>query len=213
MADELIREVDIKHYFPKVVAPSLEFRELAKIEDAEFALVWPKARKWFVNTYVNLLDVEGAERWESMLGITPADTDTLSQRRDAILAKINTTLPYTERSFQNMLDATYGEGQVTEQLNINDYELWLDLAATAMSQNASARRLARMIAPANLGIKVSNTKSVTHKLYIGGFIQMVHRTTINAGKDPHLTGDYSLRHYAAGVIHTYKHITIGGVGG
>lgn len=152
MADELIRNVDIKHYFPNVIAPSLEFQELAKTEDIEFSKIWPQARKWFVNTYVHLLDVDGAKRWESMLGLRPDDTDTLEQRKSAILAKINHSLPYTERKFQLMLDQQFGEGLVTSKVDYNAYKLNLEIYDDAGINERNVYKYARIIVPANLGI-------------------------------------------------------------
>lgn len=151
MADELTRDVDVAHYFPKVVAPSLEFQELAKTENLEFARIWPQAKKWFVNTYVELLDVDGAKRWESMLGIRPGDTDTLTQRKNKILAKINHSLPYTERKFQLMLDQRYGENVVTLSCDYNNYKLNLEMYDDAGVNDGQVYKYARSIIPANLG--------------------------------------------------------------
>lgn len=155
MADELTRDVDIAHYFPRVVAPSLEFQELAKTENIEFARIWPQAKKWFVNTYVELLDVDGAKRWESMLDIRPGDTDTLTQRKNKILAKINHSLPYTERKFQQMLDQRYGEGVVTLKCDYDNYKLNLEMYDDAGINEGQVYKYARSIIPANLGAIVN----------------------------------------------------------
>lgn len=204
------REVRIERYFPDVLANAKEFKALAGAINPELKLNWQALIKQMANTFVYDLDKDGAARWEDMLNLHPLRTDTLDARKKRILTKINSTLPYTFRSFQNMLDGIYGKGQVTERLNADEYELWLDLAATAMGKNAAVRRLARVIAPANLTINISNTKSVQQILYCGGIVRITHKTTIKAIKDPEISGKYPIGQYQAGLVYTYKHITIGG---
>lgn len=204
------RDVRVERYFPDVLANAKEFMAMGAAVDPELKLNWKALIKQMLNTFVYDLDVDGAARWEKMLNLRPLASDTLDIRKKRILTKINATLPYTFRSFQNMLDGVFGAGQVTENINADQYELWLDLAATAMRNNQEVRRLARVIVPANLSINVSNTKSVEMKLYWGGLIGMTHITTIEAPKDPHLTGDYPITGYPAGIVYTFKHITIGG---
>lgn len=204
------RDVRIERYFPDVLAKAKEFISLGAAVDPELMLNWKALIKQMLNTFVYDLDKDGAARWEDMLRLHPSASDSLSVRRQRILAKINATLPYTFRSFQNILNAIYGDGNVVEQLNAAEYKLWLDLAAEVTFKNAEIRRLARVIIPANLDIKISNTKSVNVKQYTGCVLSITHSTTIEAEKEPHLTGDYPIAEYPAGIIYTCKHITIGG---
>lgn len=204
------REPRIERYFPDVLANAKEFMTLGAIVDPELKLTWQALIKQMLNTFVYDLDKDGASRWEDMLQLHPGAGDSLSVRKQRILARINATLPYTFRSFQNMLNALYGDGKVVELLNADEYELWLDLAAEVTFKNAEIRKLARVIIPANLDIKISNTKSVNVKQYTGFVLSVTHSTTIEAEKEPHLTGDYPIAEYPAGIIYTCKHITIGG---
>ena len=207
MADKLIRDVDIKHYFPNVIAPSLEFQELAKTEDIEFARIWPQAQKWFVNTYVYLLDIDGAKRWESMLGLRPDDADTLEQRKSAILAKINHSLPYTERKFQTMLNQQFGEGLVTSKVDYNAYKLNLEIYDDAGVNERNVYKYARTIVPANLGIALnllvllyvkSRHSLSTHLLWAG----TQRYFSDNTGKTQILYWEGS--HDKNGVRHTHR---------
>ncbi len=204
------REVRIERYFPDVLANSKEFKALAGAVNPELKLNWKALIKQMVNTFVYDLDADGAARWEDMLKLHPLITDTLDTRKKRILTKINSTLPYTFRSFQNMLDGIYGKGQITESIHANEYELWLDLAATIITKQAAIRRLARVIVPANMRIGISNTKSITLPLYYGGVVAISHRTRIEASTDVDLTGDYPAIGYHAGVVFTHKRIVIGG---
>ena len=106
------REPRIERYFPDVLANAKEFMTLGAIVDPELKLTWQALIKQMLNTFVYDLDKDGASRWEDMLQLHPGAGDSLSVRKQRILARINATLPYTFRSFQNMLNALYGDGKV-----------------------------------------------------------------------------------------------------
>ena len=101
--DDQRRTVRVERYFPNVLAPAKEFKTLAQMEDDEFAALWNEAWQWFLNTFVNYINVAGAERWEDMLGIIVPPGSTLADRRAAILLRINTQLPYTLPRLQEMI--------------------------------------------------------------------------------------------------------------
>ena len=174
-----IREVLVEHYYPNTVSPSKEFKTLAEVEDSELNTLWQRLWRLFANTFVYDIDVKGAERWESMLSIKPPVGATLSDRRQAILAKINASLPYTERSFQNMLDGVYGRGNVKLTCHYNRYAITLDLVSGILPKWQKIKTYARAIIPANLAIMVSNTKAIElEKVYAGGWVKMFPRITI-----------------------------------
>ncbi len=179
------RTVNLAHYYPNTVYPSKEFQMLADIGDTELNKIWSGAWQLMLNTFVYNLNEEGAERWEDMLKIYPADGANLYSRRRAILAKINSSNPYTERSFQNILDGIYGEGNVKVILDVNKYEVWLDVTPALALKESELRKLTRITIPANLGISVQNTKEVTLNAYFGGRCSLVTKTVI----EPSVTFD------------------------
>lgn len=131
--DDKRRDVAVERYYPSVLAPAKEFKILAAMEDAEFKTLWDLTWQWFLNTFVYEFDIAGAQRWESMLRITPPAESSLEDRRAAILRRINTQLPYTLRRLQEILDAEYGESMAVASTN-TDYELWLDIDNRIMLQ-------------------------------------------------------------------------------
>ena len=185
-----IRAVNVAYYYPSTVSPSKEFKALAEVENPELKALWELAWKWYCNTFVYDIDVDGAERWESMLSITPAKGSTLTERKRAILAKINYSLPYTERSFQNMLNGVYGEGRVKLSVEYDRYAVWLDLVQALMYKNKEIRRYARVIVPANMGIYIRQTiKAIAEKIIIGGHIKTRNAIVVKPGDNfigPHL---------------------------
>ena len=125
MAD-LMRDVQVQRYYPNVLANADEFKLIAKLENAEFKSVWQEACKWFLNTFVYDTDLQGIKRWEDMLKIIPPKEATLEDRRNTVLMRINTMLPYTIRRLRQILNAVYGEDFATVSTN-KDYELWVSI--------------------------------------------------------------------------------------
>lgn len=208
--DKIARDTHVERYYPSVVAPAAEFKALADAENPELNALWEAFWRWFANTFVYELDETGAARWEEMLKLHPLPADSLYVRKQRILLKINATLPYTFRSFQNMLDGAFGEGNAVESLRANQYELWIDLAGSAILHQEEIRRFARIIVPANLSIHISNQKTAESMQYVGAVVSIGHTVTIEASLSCKIAGDYPAAGYYAAVIYESKQITIGG---
>lgn len=175
--DDQRRTVRVERYFPNVLAPAKEFKTLAQMEDDEFAALWNEAWQWFLNTFVNYIDVAGAERWEDMLGIIVPPGSTLADRRAAILLRINTQLPYTLPRLQEMLNAMYGDDMVIASTN-TQYELWLNIDNRVILQTNALRLMLQSIIPANLVIRMLQEMIGEGNVYIGGMVSMVNKINI-----------------------------------
>ena len=181
MAD-LIRDVQIQRYYPNVLANAKEFKQIAKLENAEFKSVWQAICKWFFNTFVYDTDLQGIKRWEDMLKIIPPKEATLEDRRNTILMRINTMLPYTIRRLQQILNAIYGDNFATVSTN-EKYELWVDIDNRIILKTPSMRTLLRAIIPANLIIKILQELNADLFLYTGGIVSNVNTIQITMGKE------------------------------
>lgn len=180
--DDLRRDVTVQRYYPNVLASAKEFKALAAAENPEYKLLWDDAYQWFLNTFVNYIDEEGAKRWEDMLGIIVQPGETLEERKVVILARMNTMLPYTIRRFKQILDALYGEDMVIPSTN-TDYELWLDIDNTVILKSNALRIFARSIIPANLTIMIKTELTADSYMYIGGKVSMLNTIGINTNTD------------------------------
>ena len=192
------RDVRVERYFPDVLANAKEFMALGAAVDPELKLNWHALIKQMLNTFVYDLDVDGAARWEKMLKLHTFASDTLDIRRRRILTKINSILPYTFRSFQNMLDGIYGEGEVTERLKANDHELWLDLRVGALASYSAITRLARVIVPANLTVVLGVERTNDFNVYAGGSLSQHKRITVSPAEPTDQT--WTEHTYAAGAM-------------
>lgn len=180
--DNLEREVKVQRYYPNVIANADEFKQLAILENEEFKSIWEVLFKWFKNRFVSEADLEGVRRWEQMLKIIPSKEATLEDRKQFILRRINTILPYTIRRLQQILNAVYGDDFAVVSTN-KKYELWVDIDNRIILKTPSMRTLLRAIIPANLIIKILQELNADLFLYAGGIVSNVNTIKITMGKE------------------------------
>ena len=205
--DKIVRDVRVERYYPPVVAPSAEFRALAQVENPEYRVLWEALWRRFANTFVYAIDADGAARWEGMLRMIRGDNLPLGTRKQRILARINAMTPYSIRAFRSMLDAMFGAGIVTPSEVFDRYELWLDVARTHIFRANEVRRFARVIAPANMTIHISNTAAVETPLYFVGYVAQRRVISIDSGSDiSYNVPDMGLGF--AGIVKQSRHIVI-----
>lgn len=180
--DNLEREVRVQRYYPNVIANADEFKQLAILESEEFKSIWEVLFKWFKNRFVSEADLEGVRRWEQMLKIIPSKEATLEDRKQFILRRINTILPYTIRRLQQILNAVYGDDFAVVSTN-KKYELWVDIDNRIILKTPSMRTLLRAIIPANLIIKILQELNADLFLYAGGIVSNVNTIQITMGKE------------------------------
>lgn len=78
----------IEHY-PPALKRMEEIRQIAKAEDIEFGKLKAGADGVMRNMFVNTADEYGVGRFEKLLGIIPAATQSLDERKLHILAMMN----------------------------------------------------------------------------------------------------------------------------
>ena len=205
--DKVVRDVRVERYYPSVIAPSAEFKVLARIENPEFTVVWEQVWRRFANTFVYEIDEEGAARWEVMLRMVRGDNLPLEERKRRILARIRAMVPYTIRSFRTMLDAMFGERTAIPLRILAKRELWLDIARAHIFRANEVRRFARVIAPANLTVNISSTKEVAANLYFAGIVMRKRITVIDSGSDISYNVPAAQLGFA-GMVKRSKHIVI-----
>lgn len=196
--DDQRRTVRVERYLPNVLVPAKEFKTLAQMEDDEFAALWNEAWQWFLNTFVNYIDVAGAERWEDMLGIIVPPGSTLADRRAAILLRINTQLPYTLPRLQEMLNAMYGDDMVIASTN-TQYELWLNIDNRVILQTNALRIMLQSIIPANLVIRMLQEMIGDGDVFVGGMVSMVNTIYIQPNNDFTLD-DFNIAAASGGMV-------------
>jgi hypothetical protein len=129
------------------------FREMATImetEQFEIDRLWMEVENAFSDQFILELTENGAKRWESMLGISPKDTDTLEERRFRILTKLNQELPYTLRKLEQVLTNLCGaEGYFIEVIS-NEHHIEVKLAVGNHNNYSEVENILNKMIPANM---------------------------------------------------------------
>lgn len=141
--------IDILDYLPDIIKDVTEYQEIANAENPTINSLWENHRKTFNNQFINTLDEQGCARWEKMLDITPKGTATVEDRRLAILARINVSLPYTYRQLENFLKNICGNGY-TINLDSAHYKLTVLLNLNRKNQFDEVENLLAKVIPANI---------------------------------------------------------------
>ena len=148
------RIVDVLDYLPKVIRTIKEFEVLGDAENPEINNLWLDNQIVLNNQFINTLDEQGCARWEKMLDITPKGTATIEDRRLAILARINASLPYTYRQLENFL-RNICDDDYTMTLDNANYTLTVLLNLSRQNQFDEVSNLLARVIPANLICNVS----------------------------------------------------------
>lgn len=130
-----------------------EYREMEKIMEAEqpeFDLAWKRSEDALSDQFIMEATEYGVMRWESMLNITPKDTDTLDERKFRILAKLNQELPYTMTKLKESLTALSGADGFSINLQPEKYHIEIRLAVGNHSNYQAVTDLLIKMIPANM---------------------------------------------------------------
>lgn len=172
------RDIDASELLTPVSRDSLDIQEIMRIHNVELNLLWDVMLDIFSNQFIKYATEYGLSQWEGMLDIS--SDGSFETRRNRILRELMGLRPYTLESFQNMLDAMYGEGGVKLELINDKYELWFETTTTTTYKINEIYDFAEIIVPKNLKLLFKNVKKVTEDLYIGGIINFKKVTHIEA---------------------------------
>lgn len=203
----MVRKVQVEKYYPDVIAPSKEFRLIGESENPELEQLYQKFYQWFLNGFVMDIDEEGAKRWESMLNLIPKSGDSLEERRKRILGKINAMTPYTHRRLMEMLAARYGEGVVSFELLYHDYKMIVDIPRNLMAKAMQLWVYLRAIVPANLDIRIHNTRTIPNRCYAGAVVTQKRRASIGM-ETPNRLDKARTPIFGGGNIRIYKKMKV-----
>lgn len=138
------------HYLPHFMQEYLEMQEIMNAEQVEIDRLWLNAEDALSNQFILEAKEVGIIRWESMLGISPKDTDTLDERRFRILTKLNQELPYTMTKLKEALTTLCGADGYFIDLEANEYHIVVKLALSNESNYQEVVKLLQKMVPANM---------------------------------------------------------------
>jgi hypothetical protein len=131
-----------------------EIEQIMKVEQTRVEALWETVRNLLNEAFVSDESKIGAARWESILDITPLDTDTLQLRNFRIQGRLIEDLPYTYRTLNNQIKALCGEDGYEINLNGDEFFLSVKVALTTKKMKSEVERLCERVVPLNLFLDV-----------------------------------------------------------
>ena len=198
--------INILDYLPDVIKEIKEFDAIATAENPEINNLWQNHQKVFDNQFISTLDADGCTRWEKMLNITPKGTATVEDRRLAISARINASLPYTYRQLENFL-RNICDDDYTMTLDNANYTLTVLLNLSRQNQFDAVSNLLTRVMPANIvfevGLKYNQYKSIKPYQYS----LLIHYTCYEIRTNEDFSDEYSsyseIESYDYGALENY----------
>lgn len=169
----MVREVDLGSYLPPFMA---EFKELGvtlEAENPEFVLVWKATDRVLKNEFIESADEYGITRFEKLLGIHPAEDDTLESRRSRVSFRWFLKLPYTMQVLLQKLTILCGDTDfmLTHNFSVG-YTLTLETDLELFGQVEELERVLGDIVPCNIIINTENkiASQTEGRFYLHGVV-------------------------------------------
>lgn len=138
------------NYLPPYMQEYTEVQEVLNAEQPEFNFLWIACENALADQFILDATEYGVKRWESMLSITPKDTDTLDERKFRILVRLNQEMPYTLTKLKEALTTLCGADGFTIDLQAAEYHIEIKLAVGNHSNYQEVVDLLNKMIPANL---------------------------------------------------------------
>lgn len=118
----------ISDYLPNLYNNNLEMNNIILTEERELEnglkLLIDNS---FLNTFVSTANEKGISQYEELFGIKPnVDTETLEFRKERVISRLISKIPFSERYLINSLNVILGEGTWNYELDYNNYELTIN---------------------------------------------------------------------------------------
>lgn len=140
-----------------------EIQEILRVEQTEEDELWKELDRLLAESRIQTAEKEGLERWETILELKPADTDSFDVRRLRIKGKLNETLPYSYRVTCAMLCALCGRDGVEVSQDIENYTFSANVELKSKKLKSEVEKLLDRVIPENMILKVT-LKYNTHRI-------------------------------------------------
>ena len=150
----MLRQVNLLDYLPPFVQEYKEIKELADSMTVEIQSAIDASEKLKNNLFIYTTNEDGIKRFESLVGIVPLDTDTLSDRQFKVVSKWNMAVPYTFRSLQERLETLCGGSDMVTVEMVSNFEIKIKVALGGKNKLESTRDMVKTMLPCNIAYEV-----------------------------------------------------------
>lgn len=138
------------NYLPHFMQEYVEMQKIMEAEQPEVDLLWNAVENALANQFILEASESGVKRWESMLGVSPKDTDSLDERKFRILTLLNQEIPYTLRKLEQALTNLCGEKGFSIVVTAAEYHIEVRLALTNKNNYQEVVDVLKKMVPANM---------------------------------------------------------------
>lgn len=141
---------NLKFYLPDYLRDVRELRAIADAGTPVFSRLAAAQRQMLNDQFVSTAGESALRRYEQMLGISRAASDSLDDRRFKVLSKINNQLPYSMRWLRQKLDTLFGTGNYQIVRDVSTHKLAVEADVQFESVIVALYDDLRQSVPANL---------------------------------------------------------------
>lgn len=129
-------ETDICQYYPRWFREILDFQSLCYTEKQELTALAEAMAQIRKNLFVQTMDEGTTAQWESILRILYTPGETLDYRRLRVLNRLALRPPFTLQFLRQKLEAIFGPGNWTAEMDYPHYTLLVEMLAASPDQFA-----------------------------------------------------------------------------
>lgn len=156
----MIRDVKLIDYLPSFIQEYREIQKIMEIENPEIQEAENETEIIMNNQFIQTCNLKGIAKFESLMGITPLESDTLESRISRVLMRWNETSCYTFKVLIMKLNALCGINNYEIIRNINEYTMKIITHLELSGQTDELDYLLSYMIPANIVITSENKMNI-----------------------------------------------------
>lgn len=137
-------------YLPEPLRNIREYKAIMNVEQPECEKGWACAEYALQESFLMTATDYGLSRIEAMLKIMPKAGQTLDERRFKIISLISSTMPYTYRQLDSLLENLCGAGRYRIEMDVGAYTIKVTIEIESKHNYQAVTDLLNQIIPANL---------------------------------------------------------------
>lgn len=169
------------HQLPDYFRPIIEFTEILKAHGYALDAFDASLTQIAANNYIQTADEDTISDWEEKMGITYRFGDDLDYRRQRVLQKFNTVVPFSIDFLKDRLTELYGEDGYTLEVSSKNLTLKVDVSSDRYGAIDLLYDLLWDVVPAHVKI-IANQETTNNiggsRMYAAGFVTNTYIQTI-----------------------------------
>lgn len=176
---------EVERYLPEFINNLKEYQQINKIYDDKLGIVWDCINKIMSNLTITTSDEDGIAYYERILNITPPESDSLTARRQRVMAKWIGRIIFTYYQLVTRLKAIYGYNIEISNNFETGYSLFLRMHIGDYDQLDELKEIIKWCVPLNICVDIDNTVLVTLPVPMASAvcIRTSPKIGITSGKD------------------------------